>query len=258
MTYLATTLWPWLAAAGLLGVLVGAATARGRRPVAVRRGGLVLDLVAWTVAALLSVGVAAAILHWVDGRHGLWLDMTLAMTGLYVLGCAVGAVLRRVATGAPAGAGTTPERAAGEPAAEERPVPPLAAAALPSAEPPEGPTRADAGARQDGEPAPAEPSAPEPAAGAAAAAEKADADMPAADRSEGRKTKAGKAKSRQPAGGKTRVRAAKPAGAAPEAGTSPSDLPADAAASAARPRRPRGKAAGEGASRSRPRGKPKG
>ena len=256
MTYLATTLWPWLAAAGLLGVLVGAATARGRRPVEVRRGGLVLDLVAWSVAALLSVGIAAAILHWVDGRHGLWLDMALAMTGLYVLGCAIGAVLRRVAAGAPAGTDATSDRLAGAPAAEEGPVQPVAAAALPPAETPEMPVRADAGASPDGEPAPAEP--PAPAAEAAAAAKKADADAPAAGRPEGRKTKAGKAKGRQPAGSKTRPRTAKPVEAAPEADASPPELPADAAAPAARPRRPRGKTAGEGTSRSRPRGKPKG
>ncbi|CEJ13596.1 hypothetical protein BN1110_03918 [bacterium YEK0313] len=249
MTYLATTLWPWLAAAGLLGVLVGAATARGRRPVAVRRGGLVLDLVAWSVAALLSVGIAAAILHWVDGRHGLWLDMALAMTGLYVLGCAIGAVLRRVATGAPAGTEATSERAAGKPAAEERPVQPVTAAALPPAEASEMPAQADAAPRPDGASAPAEPLAPEPAR------EKADAGASAAGSSEDRKTKAGKAKSRQPAGGKARTRTAKPAKAPADAG--PSDLPADAAAPAARPRRPRGKAAGEGTSGNRPRGKPK-
>ncbi|QCI62777.1 hypothetical protein [Phreatobacter stygius] len=100
MAYLVTTLWPWVVAAILLGMVVGAATGRPRQPGETRRSGLALDLLVWAIAALLAVGVAAAILHWLRGRHGLWLDMALAMTGAYVLGCGIGAVLRRLGSGA--------------------------------------------------------------------------------------------------------------------------------------------------------------
>ena len=244
MTYLATALWPWLAAAGLLGLLIGAATARGRRPVETRRGGFVLDVMAWGVMALLSIGVAAVIFHWLDGRHGLWLDMTMAMTGTYILGCVAGALLRRALGREPAGVRAQPEAALAvtetETAGHKD-----AMASSPVIQPVMAPPASAGTPDEIAAPLPAkvgEPAAskPEPAGNGEARTDMSAAGKPPKPRQT--RARKGKAPSGKPA--KTG------AAAAPSA-------PADAVEPPARARKPRSKGAGGSASRSRSGSKPK-
>lgn len=155
MAYLVSTLWPWVVAAIVLGVVVGALTGRPPRPGETARAGIAADLLAWTLAAVLAAGTAAAILHWLRGRHGLWLDMALTMTAAYVLGCGIGALARRLGGGAD-GRVEQPTTAAPAPAVPAE----VEAPAFPA-----GPADAPLPATVEPEPSQVEPPAavPEPA-----------------------------------------------------------------------------------------------
>ncbi|WP_163571108.1 hypothetical protein, partial [Klebsiella pneumoniae] len=80
MAYLVSSLWPWVAAAIVLGVLVGVATGRPPASGATRESGFAAGLLVWVLAAVLVAGIGAAASHWPPGRHGLWLDMGLMLT----------------------------------------------------------------------------------------------------------------------------------------------------------------------------------
>ncbi|MBN8942317.1 MAG: hypothetical protein J0H01_22615 [Rhizobiales bacterium] len=147
MAYLVSSLWPWVAAAIVLGVLVGAVT--GRPPAAgeARKTGLAASLLVWALAAVLVVGIAAAVSHWLRGRHGLWLDIALVLTIAYLAGCGAGSLLRRLA----GGSGGQVEQPA--PAA----VMPVVPAEVPVPAAPAIPAEIAAPATAGSEPLPAEP-----------------------------------------------------------------------------------------------------
>lgn len=165
MAYLVSTLWPWVVAAIVLGVVVGAATGRPPRQGETARAGLAADLLAWALAAVLAAGMAAAALQWFRGRHGLWLDMALAMTVAYLLGCGIGALLRRL--GAPAASGVEQPPAAVAvtvlSADVEVPTPPAGPADVPLPVMAEaGPSRAEPSDQMPGPVGPARPKAKKP------------------------------------------------------------------------------------------------
>jgi predicted flap endonuclease-1-like 5' DNA nuclease len=154
MFYLIEFHWIWLLLALVLGLAVGWLTfARGK---SARTGGWLT-----IVAAAFVIGLIVALLKWLPGRPGYWLDLALLMVTTYAIGCCLGAWLRRAlgmapeaslalveaipATMAPAAvaavaaASITPAVAPQSAAADLPPVPSEAAPvppAAPSAEPP--------------------------------------------------------------------------------------------------------------------------
>ena len=95
MIFLAAFHWGWLLAALLLGLAMGwiAVVHRGQ--------GTSKMLTRW-LAALAAALVAAALAHVVPGRPGYWLDLGLMMFALYLVGCAIGSLLRDRVLSAPA------------------------------------------------------------------------------------------------------------------------------------------------------------
>ncbi len=87
MAYLAMFHLGWLVAALLLGFAVGWIAV-------VHRGQGVSKVTSRWLAALVVVLVAAAIAHVVPGRPGYWLDLGLIMFAPYLVGCAIGSLLR--------------------------------------------------------------------------------------------------------------------------------------------------------------------
>ena len=85
---LAGHLWPALATAPALGILIGAASCGGRSNRAVT---LSFGLF-WCVLA--GGGLAVAGLEWVPGRYGLWFEMGALLLGAYTIGCTLGCGVR--------------------------------------------------------------------------------------------------------------------------------------------------------------------
>lgn len=87
MTYMIGFHWGWLSASLLLGFVVGWIAVVSRvRSVTPR----------WTVilSVLAAVLVALALTRIVPGRFGYWLDLLLLMFAPYLVGCAIGSLLR--------------------------------------------------------------------------------------------------------------------------------------------------------------------
>ena len=87
MVYLIAFHWGWLFASALLGFGMGwIAVVTRARPVS-KRLMLLLSLFA---AGLLAL----ALTHLIPGRFGYWLDLLLIMFVPYLVGCAIGSLLR--------------------------------------------------------------------------------------------------------------------------------------------------------------------
>jgi hypothetical protein len=87
MVYLAMFHWGWLVASLLLGFAVGWIAV-------VHRGRGVSKVTSRWLAALVVALVAAALAHVLPGRPGYWLDLGLMMFAPYLVGCAIGSLLR--------------------------------------------------------------------------------------------------------------------------------------------------------------------
>jgi hypothetical protein len=87
MTYLVAFHWGWLLGSLLLGLAMGWIAVVHRGPEVSR------PLARW-LAVLAILLVAAAASRIVPGRPGYWLDLGLVMCGCYLIGCAVGSILR--------------------------------------------------------------------------------------------------------------------------------------------------------------------
>ena len=87
MAYLAMFHWGWLVASLLLGFAVGWIAV-------VHRGQGVSKVTSRWLAALVVALAAAAVAHVVPGRPGYWLDLGLMMFVPYLVGCAIGSLLR--------------------------------------------------------------------------------------------------------------------------------------------------------------------
>ena len=89
MLYLAEFHWGWLAAAGVVGLLMGWAGV-------VQRGGGLSKRGLQGAAVILALAVVCVFARIVPGRFGYWLDLGLIMFAVYLLGCAIGAWLREL------------------------------------------------------------------------------------------------------------------------------------------------------------------
>ena len=89
MMYLAEFHWGWLAAGGVVGLLMGWAGV-------VQRGGGLSKRGLQGAAVVLALAAACAFARIVPGRFGYWLDLGLMMFAVYLLGCAIGAWLREL------------------------------------------------------------------------------------------------------------------------------------------------------------------
>jgi len=87
MAYLVTFHWGWLLASLLLGLGMGWIAVVHRGP------GVSRALAGW-LAALAAALVAAALARVVPGRPGYWLELGLIMFAPYLVGCAIGSLLR--------------------------------------------------------------------------------------------------------------------------------------------------------------------
>ena len=89
MMYLAEFHWGWLAAGGVVGLLMGWAGV-------VQRSGGLSKRGLQGAAVVLTLAIACAFARVVPGRFGYWLDLGLMMFAVYILGCAIGAWLREL------------------------------------------------------------------------------------------------------------------------------------------------------------------
>jgi hypothetical protein len=87
MLYLATFFWGWLLASLLLGLAMGWIAV-------VHRGPVVSKVMARWLALLAAALVAASLARVVPGRFGYWLDLGLILFACYLIGCAIGSLLR--------------------------------------------------------------------------------------------------------------------------------------------------------------------
>lgn len=87
MGYLAMFHWGWLVGALLIGLGMGwiSVVHRGR-PLSRRTLGV--------VAAIAAAIVAIAVARLLPGRFGYWCDLGLALFAVYLVGCAIGSILR--------------------------------------------------------------------------------------------------------------------------------------------------------------------
>ena len=88
MTFLFINYWAWLLAALLLGVAVGWLAWSNER----RDGWFVGWLRWWGIA--FAIGLAVALLKWLPGRAGLYLETALWLFAAYIIGCFIGGWLR--------------------------------------------------------------------------------------------------------------------------------------------------------------------
>ena len=86
MLHVAQFFWGWLLASLLLGLAMGWISVVQRAAVEGAWGRAL-----WALAAVLG---ALSISSVVPGRAGYWLDLGMAMFGLYLIGCAIGSCLR--------------------------------------------------------------------------------------------------------------------------------------------------------------------
>ena len=109
MTYLISNLWGWMVVAAVLGFIVGWLTCRPSDDghAANWFGGWL----PWAFAAAF-IGLVAAMLAWLPGRGGFWLETALLLFASYIVGCCLGGWVRqmvmdsRVGALALAGSGT--------------------------------------------------------------------------------------------------------------------------------------------------------
>ena len=87
MIFLAIFHWSWLLVALLFGLAMGWIAV-------VHRGKGVSKPLARGLAALAAALVAAALAQAVPGRPGYWLDLGIMMFASYLIGCAIGSLLR--------------------------------------------------------------------------------------------------------------------------------------------------------------------
>jgi len=90
MSYLLTLGWPWFAAAGALGALIGFLTTSRAKDAAAAPG--------WNIVAIalaLAAGAGASWLGLVDGRAALTLDILLVAAIAYLIGLPLGGALKR-------------------------------------------------------------------------------------------------------------------------------------------------------------------
>lgn len=87
MAYLVAFHWGWLAGAFAIGLAMGWVAVVHRAPGVSR-------LLAWLLAVLALILVAAAIACLVPGRAGYWLELLLLLFLPYLVGCALGTWLR--------------------------------------------------------------------------------------------------------------------------------------------------------------------
>ena len=136
MTYLISNLWGWMVVAAVLGLVVGWLTCRpaGADGPANWFGGWL----PWALAAAF-VGLVAAMLAWLPGRSGLWLETALLLFASYIVGCCLGCWFRQMAPDARAKslavAGIGRDAAVPPPAAAFTPSEPQAAPIEPQAAP---------------------------------------------------------------------------------------------------------------------------
>jgi len=88
MAYLAAFIWGWLVAGLLLGLGMGWISV-------VHRGRPLSPTMLAVVAAVVVAVAAVAAAHLLPGRLGYWCDLALALFAAYLVGCAVGTVLRQ-------------------------------------------------------------------------------------------------------------------------------------------------------------------
>lgn len=101
MMVLAERLWPAIAVAGVLGLLLTAFIGRGRSSLSASR--LVAGL---ALAALAGAGVVVW-LGIVPGRPGLWVETAVLVLAAYAAGSVFGALIRRALAPHSAGSGET-------------------------------------------------------------------------------------------------------------------------------------------------------
>jgi hypothetical protein len=87
MTYLVSFHLGWLIGSLLLGLAMGWISV-------VQRGHGTSKVTARWLAVLVAAAVAASLARVVPGRFGYWLDLGLIMFACYLVGCAIGALLR--------------------------------------------------------------------------------------------------------------------------------------------------------------------
>ena len=92
MLFLAEFHAAWLAAAGVVGLLMGWVGV-------VQRGGGLSKRSLQLIALILVLATASAFARIVPGRFGYWLDLGLVMFAVYILGCVIGAWLRELLVG---------------------------------------------------------------------------------------------------------------------------------------------------------------
>jgi hypothetical protein len=87
MAYLMMFHWGWLLASFLLGLAMGWIAV-------VQHGEGVSKVAARWLALLLAIVVGLAAAKIVPGRFGYWLDLGLILFACYLIGCAIGSLLR--------------------------------------------------------------------------------------------------------------------------------------------------------------------
>lgn len=87
MAYLVMFHWGWLLASFLLGLAMGWISV-------VQHGEGLSKVTSRWVVVLIAVLVALAAARVVPGRFGYWLDLGLVLFACYLVGCAIGALLR--------------------------------------------------------------------------------------------------------------------------------------------------------------------
>ena len=87
MAYLMMFHWGWLLASFLLGLAMGWISV-------VQHGEGVSKVAARWLALLLAIVVGLAVAKIAPGRFGYWLDLGLILFASYLVGCAVGSLLR--------------------------------------------------------------------------------------------------------------------------------------------------------------------
>ena len=151
MNYLIASIWGWMLAALVVGLIVGWLTCSRERS---------SWFSGWTPIALVVflVALVAALFAWLPGRPGLWLETGLLLFASYIVGCCLGCWFKQLFGGADAlapkavvgAAGAATAAAAGaalRPVAAPAAAAPAAVAPRPSATPPiPAPPRAVGGA----------------------------------------------------------------------------------------------------------------
>ena len=128
MTYLVSSIWGWMLAALVLGLIIGWWTCSRERG---------SWFSGWVPIALIlfAVGLVAALLAWFPGRPGLWLETALLLFASYIAGCCLGCWFKQLTGGGAAEIAPVAGAAAVAAAAAPRPVAAPAPVARPSANP---------------------------------------------------------------------------------------------------------------------------